>query len=226
MPSGDWEPFSFQLLSNRVVKFDKLSPPQYSGDIHARTAQAIELKQEKDGPMLCIETGHKNFELKGQSKKDLPKWHLRLQEVAACSRPRPLPHTLSRTPSRAHLRPPTLSRSPSRSHPLPHALSLTPCPSRPLAYALALPPSRCHPLVATLSLRPSRCHPLVAQVIMLAEKVSNIAAGWLLKEELGGGADGRDKQLKNYYFILFSNGVLMRFTDEKTAKLGQVPGLT
>jgi len=141
MPSGDWEPFSFQLLSNRVVKFDKLSPPQYSGDIHARTAQAIELKQEKDGPMLCIETGHKNFELKGQSKKDLPKWHLRLQEV-----------------------------------------------------------------------------------IMLAEKVSNIAAGWLLKEELGGGADGRDKQLKNYYFILFSNGVLMRFTDEKTAKLGQALG--
>ena len=29
MPSGEWEPFAFRLLSNRNIEFEKLSPPQY-----------------------------------------------------------------------------------------------------------------------------------------------------------------------------------------------------
>ena len=33
MPTGEWEPFSFKLLSNRNIEFEKLSPPQYSGEV-------------------------------------------------------------------------------------------------------------------------------------------------------------------------------------------------
>ena len=33
MPTGEWEPFSFKLLSNRNIEFGKLSPPQYSGEV-------------------------------------------------------------------------------------------------------------------------------------------------------------------------------------------------
>ena len=29
----EWEPFSFKLLSNRNIEFEKLSPPQYSGEV-------------------------------------------------------------------------------------------------------------------------------------------------------------------------------------------------
>ena len=28
MPSGEWDPFAFRLLSNRNIEFEKLSPPQ------------------------------------------------------------------------------------------------------------------------------------------------------------------------------------------------------
>ena len=47
MPAGDWEPFAFRLNSKRDIEFEKLSPPQYSGVIHARTAQALDIKEEK-----------------------------------------------------------------------------------------------------------------------------------------------------------------------------------
>ena len=45
MPSGEWEPFAFRLLSNRNIEFEKLSPPQYTGEIHARLAHSLDLKQ-------------------------------------------------------------------------------------------------------------------------------------------------------------------------------------
>ena len=41
MPSGEWEPFTFRLLSNRNIEFEKLSPPQYAGEIQARDAQSL-----------------------------------------------------------------------------------------------------------------------------------------------------------------------------------------
>ena len=48
MPSGDWEPFAFRLLSNRNIEFEKLSPPVYSGEIHARLAQSLNLLQDRN----------------------------------------------------------------------------------------------------------------------------------------------------------------------------------
>ncbi len=42
MPDGAWEPFSFKLLSNRNIDFEKLSPPQYQGEIHARLAHSLD----------------------------------------------------------------------------------------------------------------------------------------------------------------------------------------
>ena len=140
MPDGKWEPFSFRLLSKRNIEFEKLSPPQYSGIIHARVAQALDLRSEGklvENKVLAIETGHKTFELKANSAKELTQWHLRLQEI-----------------------------------------------------------------------------------IMLQEKVANVAHGWLLKEEK---KDGKT-ELKNYWFVLFSNGILMQFADPKTANLGQALG--
>ena len=58
------------------------------------------------------------------------------------------------------------------------------------------------------------------QVIMLQEKVANVAHGWLLKEE--GGVGGT--QLKHFWFVLFSNGILMHFSDPNRANLGQSLG--
>ena len=46
MPSGEWDPFAFRLLSNRNIEYEKLSPPQYSGEIHARLAHSLNLLQE------------------------------------------------------------------------------------------------------------------------------------------------------------------------------------
>jgi hypothetical protein len=43
MPTGEWEPFAFRLLSNRNIEFEKLSPPVYAGEIHARLAQSLRL---------------------------------------------------------------------------------------------------------------------------------------------------------------------------------------
>ena len=61
---------------------------------------------------------------------------------------------------------------------------------------------------------------------MLQEKVANVAHGWLLKEEFHASADAKggaaDKsQLKHYWFVLFSNGILMYFSDPNRAVLGQ-----
>jgi hypothetical protein len=137
MPSGEWEPFAFRLLSNRNIEFEKLSPPQYTGEIHARLAHSLELKEDGVDKVLNIETGHKTFELKAASNSELYQWHLRLQEV-----------------------------------------------------------------------------------IMLQEKVANVAHGWLLKEE--GGVGGT--QLKHFWFVLFSNGILMHFSDPNRANLGQSLG--
>ena len=81
MPSGEWEPFSFRLLSNRNIEFEKLSPPQYTGEIHARLAHSLNLKEDGPDKILVIETGHKSFELKAGSNRELSQWHLRLQEV-------------------------------------------------------------------------------------------------------------------------------------------------
>ena len=81
MPSGEWAPFAFRLLSNRNIEFEKLSPPQYSGEIHARIAQSLNLKDDGVDKVLVIETGHKAFEIKGSSNQELALWHLRLQEV-------------------------------------------------------------------------------------------------------------------------------------------------
>ena len=68
-------------------------------------------------------------------------------------------------------------------------------------------------------------HLRLQEVIMLQEKVANVAHGWLLKEEFNS-ADGKgDKsQLKHYWFVLFSNGILMYFSDPNRAVLGQALG--
>jgi len=138
MPTGDWEPFAFRLLSNRNIEFEKLSPPQYQGEIHARLAHSLSLADDGVDKVLKIETGHKAFEIKATTNKELSQWHLRLQEV-----------------------------------------------------------------------------------IMLQEKVANVAHGWLLKEEHSpqGGT-----QLKHFWFVLFSNGILMHFSDPNRANLGQSLG--
>ena len=47
MPDNSWEPFAFRLLSNRNIEFEKLSPPQYSGEIQARVAQSLNLLEDK-----------------------------------------------------------------------------------------------------------------------------------------------------------------------------------
>ena len=137
MPDGNWDPFAFRLLSNRNIEFEKLSPPQYTGEIHARLAHSLDLRDDGPDKVLKINTGHKDFELKASSKSELAQWHLRLQEV-----------------------------------------------------------------------------------IMLQEKVANVAHGWLLKEE--GGVGGT--QLKHFWFVLFSNGILMHFSDPNRANLGQSLG--
>jgi len=56
---------------------------------------------------------------------------------------------------------------------------------------------------------------------MLQEKVANVAHGWLLKEESGVGGG---TQLKHFWFVLFSNGILMHFSDPNRANLGQSLG--
>jgi len=137
MPSGEWAPFAFRLLSNRNIEFEKLSPPQYTGEIHARLAHSLKLKDDGVDKILAIETGHKAFEIKAASNRELSQWHLRLQEV-----------------------------------------------------------------------------------IMLQEKVANVAHGWLLKEESSGGSP----QLRHFWFVLFSNGILMHFSDPNRANLGQSLG--
>jgi len=137
MPSGEWAPFAFRLLSNRNIEFEKLSPPQYTGEIHARLAHSLKLKDDGVDKVLAIETGHKAFEIKAASNRELAQWHLRLQEV-----------------------------------------------------------------------------------IMLQEKVANVAHGWLLKEESSGGSP----QLRHFWFVLFSNGILMHFSDPNRANLGQSLG--
>ncbi|KAL1521199.1 hypothetical protein AB1Y20_022751 [Prymnesium parvum] len=139
MPSGEWEPFAFRLLSNRNIEYEKLSPPLFSGEIHARLAHSLKLASDNEDKVLEIETGHKTFQIKAHSRVELAQWHLRLQEV-----------------------------------------------------------------------------------IMLQEKVANVAHGWLLKEETG--AAGGKTQLKHYWFVLFSNGILMHFSDPNRAVLGQSLG--
>jgi len=139
MPTGDWEPFAFRLLSNRNIEYEKLTPPLFSGEIHARLAHSLKLASDKDDKVLEIETGHKTFQIKAPSRIELAQWHLRLQEV-----------------------------------------------------------------------------------IMLQEKVANVAHGWLLKEETGAAGGGT--QLKHYWFVLFSNGILMHFSDPNRAVLGQSLG--
>ena len=142
MPTGEWAPFAFRLLSNRNIEFEKLSPPQYTGEIHARIAHSLALKDDGVDKVLVIETGHKAFEIKGATNKELTLWHLRLQEV-----------------------------------------------------------------------------------IMLQEKVANVAHGWLLKEEHGVDARGVEKtSLRHFWFVLFSNGILMHFSDPNRANLGQSLG--
>jgi len=153
MPTGEWEPFSFRLLSNRNIEFEKLSPPQYSGEIQARVAQSLNLLEDRGEQVLEIQTAHKMFQIKSPVLSEIKLWHLRLQEV-----------------------------------------------------------------------------------IMLQEKVANVAHGWLLKEEFNASVDtsgkaggapaaGADKsQLKHYWFVLFSNGILMYFSDPNRAVLGQALG--
>jgi len=60
------------------------------------------------------------------------------------------------------------------------------------------------------------------EVIMLQEKVANVAHGWLLKEEPAQSGSGT--QFKHYWFVLFSNGILMYFADMQRAVLGQALG--
>jgi len=140
MPSGEWEPFAFRLLSNRNIEFEKLSPPVYAGEIHARLAQSLKLVEERGGDkVLEIVTGHKHFQIKCETMLELETWQLRLQEV-----------------------------------------------------------------------------------IMLQEKVANVAHGWLLKEEPAQSGSGT--QFKHYWFVLFSNGILMYFADMQRAVLGQALG--
>ena len=45
MPSGEWASFAFTLLSNRNIQFEKLQPPQYSGEILTRVAQRLTKKK-------------------------------------------------------------------------------------------------------------------------------------------------------------------------------------
>lgn len=142
MPSGEWEPFAFRLLSNRNIEFEKLSPPVYAGEIHARLAQSLKLVEERGGDkVLEIVTGHKHFQIKCETMLELETWQLRLQEV-----------------------------------------------------------------------------------IMLQEKVANVAHGWLLKEEPAQSGSGT--QFKHYWFVLFSNGILMYFADMQRAVLGQARRLS
>jgi len=150
MPDGLWEPFSFRLLSNRNIEFEKLSPPQYAGEIQARVAQSLNLLEDRGEQVLEIQTAHKMFQIKSPILSDIKLWHLRLQEV-----------------------------------------------------------------------------------IMLQEKVANVAHGWLLKEEFGSQdaeikarpeKAGEKAQLKHFWFVLFSNGILMYFSDPSRAVLGQALG--
>lgn len=53
------------------------------------------------------------------------------------------------------------------------------------------------------------------EILMLAERVSNVAHGWLLMEV---GV----KKFSRFWFVLFSNGHLMYFVDQESAVLGQV----
>jgi len=142
MPSGEWEPFAFRLLSNRNIEFEKLSPPIYAGEIHARLAQSLELSEDCGDRVLEIKTSHKSFMIKANLSAEINMWQLRLQEV-----------------------------------------------------------------------------------IMLQEKVANVAHGWLLKEESGSEtAMGIGTQFKHYWFVLFSNGILMYFSGPDRAVLGQALG--
>jgi hypothetical protein len=61
------------------------------------------------------------------------------------------------------------------------------------------------------------------EVIMLQEKVANVAHGWLLKEEPSAEI-GAGPQFKHYWFVLFSNGILMYFEGPQRAVLGQALG--
>ena len=54
--AGLWEPFSFRLLSNRNIEFEKLSPPQYAGEIQARVAQSLNLLEDRGEQVLAIQT--------------------------------------------------------------------------------------------------------------------------------------------------------------------------
>ena len=81
MPSGEWEPFSFRLLSNRNIEFEKLSPPQYAGEIQARVAQSLNLLEDRGEQVLEIQTAHKMFQIKSAEMSEIKLWHLRLQEV-------------------------------------------------------------------------------------------------------------------------------------------------
>jgi len=140
MPSGEWEPFAFRLLSNRNIEFEKLSPPVYQGEIHARLAQSLNLLDDRGEKVLEIVTAHKSFQIKADLTAEINMWQLRLQEV-----------------------------------------------------------------------------------IMLQEKVANVAHGWLLKEESGDNSS-IGTQFKHYWFVLFSNGILMYFSGPDRAVLGQALG--
>merc|ERR1712087_176565 len=60
------------------------------------------------------------------------------------------------------------------------------------------------------------------EVIMLQEKVANVAHGWLLKEVSGAGTEtGIGTQFQHFWFVLFSNGILMYFSGPGRAVLGQ-----
>lgn len=57
-------------------------------------------------------------------------------------------------------------------------------------------------------------------LLTCACQVANVAHGWLLKEESSGGSP----QLRHFWFVLFSNGILMHFSDPNRANLGQSLG--
>ncbi|WP_289460214.1 hypothetical protein, partial [Klebsiella pneumoniae] len=66
---------------------EKLSPPVYAGEIHARLAQSLRLLEpdavgggEADR-VLEIVTGHKHFQIQCAAPHELDMWQLRLQEV-------------------------------------------------------------------------------------------------------------------------------------------------
>ena len=68
-------------------------------------------------------------------------------------------------------------------------------------------------------------HLRLQEVIMLQEKVANVAHGWLLKEESGTDSPlGVGTAFKHYWFVLFSNGILMYFASPDRAVLGQALG--